>query len=175
MDSAALVYTTAIGIDRDPAALTLLSEFFDDLPAPTTPTKLQAFYVVPEACPVCGRPGIKHRAGDCAFCVRNAATRQQAVEAGLRYWTPAESCPRCHQTAPRAVNNSQCTGCRQGTTESATARMVRQQPGLIITRAQARAMGLKVYRTGGACPRGHRAYRYVSNGVCLDCDKKTRR
>ena len=174
MIDAALLYTTALRLDSDPAALSLLSEFFDDLPAPTAPTKLHAFYVVPDACTVCGGPGVRHRAGDCAFCVRRAATRLQAVAAGLRYWTPVEACPRCHQTAPRAVNNSQCTGCRQGATESVTARMVRQQPGLIITRAQARAMGLKVYRTGEACPQGHRAYRYVSNGGCLDCDKKTR-
>lgn len=40
---------------------------------------------------------------------------------------------------------------------------------IIITRAQARAQGLKRYFTGEACKRGHVAERQVSNLTCMEC------
>ena len=40
----------------------------------------------------------------------------------------------------------------------------------IISRAKAKAAGLKRYFTGKPCKRGHLAQRYVSVGECLECD-----
>jgi hypothetical protein len=40
----------------------------------------------------------------------------------------------------------------------------------IITRAEAKALGLKRYFTGKPCKRGHVCERLVSNRACLECD-----
>lgn len=45
----------------------------------------------------------------------------------------------------------------------------------IITRADARAQGLKRYFTGKPCKRGHLSERQVSNLTCLECDLLKRR
>jgi hypothetical protein len=39
----------------------------------------------------------------------------------------------------------------------------------IITRAEAKARGLRYFWTGGACPRGHVNERYAINGDCAEC------
>jgi 5-methylcytosine-specific restriction endonuclease McrA len=41
----------------------------------------------------------------------------------------------------------------------------------IISREEAKALGLRVYFTGVACKRGHVAERYVSNGKCVECKR----
>lgn len=41
--------------------------------------------------------------------------------------------------------------------------------GVIVTRAEARALGLKHYYTGKPCVRGHLVSRLVSKGVCCEC------
>lgn len=41
----------------------------------------------------------------------------------------------------------------------------------IVSRADARARGLKYYFTGEPCPKGHIAERYVSNLHCIACDR----
>lgn len=54
--------------------------------------------------------------------------------------------------------------------ERATARIEEQKPQPeVITRAEAKRLGLKKYFTGVACKRGHVAERYVANWVCVDC------
>lgn len=45
----------------------------------------------------------------------------------------------------------------------------------IITRAQARAQGLKRYFTGEPCKRGHIAERQVASLTCMDCDREQHR
>ncbi len=45
----------------------------------------------------------------------------------------------------------------------------------IITRAEAKARGLKRYFTGKACPRGHLAERFVSSPICLECARSKAR
>ncbi len=41
--------------------------------------------------------------------------------------------------------------------------------GPIVTRAEAKAVGLKRYFTGKPCPKGHVAERYTDKGSCLAC------
>ena len=43
------------------------------------------------------------------------------------------------------------------------------QPGLIISKAEAVAEGLRWYRTGEPCEVGHTAWRYCSNDRCREC------
>jgi 5-methylcytosine-specific restriction endonuclease McrA len=42
----------------------------------------------------------------------------------------------------------------------------------VVTRAEAKAAGLKRYFTGKACKRGHVAERLLSTGVCLECSRQ---
>lgn len=42
---------------------------------------------------------------------------------------------------------------------------------MIITRSEARGLGLKRFFSGDACPSGHVAERLVSNGTCVTCSK----
>ena len=44
-----------------------------------------------------------------------------------------------------------------------------ENPEMIITKQQAREMGLPRYRTGHACPAGHKGWRYMSTGGCILC------
>ena len=43
------------------------------------------------------------------------------------------------------------------------------QEGTIISRAEARALGLKRFFTGKPCKRGHIAEHYVRGGTCREC------
>ena len=53
--------------------------------------------------------------------------------------------------------------------------MMRENPDMIIERETARALGMKVYRTGKPCRNGHMGFRYVSMGGCVDCIKEAGR
>ena len=44
-------------------------------------------------------------------------------------------------------------------------------PPRIISRAEAKALGLKCYFAGKPCKRGHVAERYVSGNGCVECDR----
>lgn len=52
---------------------------------------------------------------------------------------------------------------------TASFEMARSLPEMEITRVDARALGLKVYRTGRPCFKGHIGWRFVSNGACITC------
>lgn len=43
--------------------------------------------------------------------------------------------------------------------------------GALITRKDARRTGLKLYRTGKPCVHGHVSERYVSCGMCFECNR----
>lgn len=45
----------------------------------------------------------------------------------------------------------------------------------LISKADARKRGLKRYFTGRACPMGHVAEHYVSNGGCVECAMPVKR
>ena len=44
-------------------------------------------------------------------------------------------------------------------------------PPRIISRAEAKALGLKHYFTGKPCEHGHVAERWVGNSACIECDR----
>lgn len=140
----------------------------------------ETWYLSPEMCEKSGHIGVKTLDGDCAICAKEAEKRHdparpEARRAGLMWYTPAAACDVCHQTAPRRVSTNSCKQCeldaRGGTDgrETASSRLMRENPAMVIDRATARALGFKVYRTGKACQRGHTAWRQVTNGGCLEC------
>ena len=139
-----------------------------------------AWYAPDEPCPRCGQHAPKRVAnGECSGChpaaPRPQSPRQRALIAGQAWYTPDEPCERCGQRAERRVNNGECSGCvprkRNKGDEGLTPAQIimRDQPDMLLTRDDARALGLPVYRTGSTCKRGHTGFRYTSTGACVDC------
>lgn len=133
-------------------------------------------YLRPECCTVCGSPGVRTLAGDCHYCeLRKGqlSPRQEAIKNGETWYTPITPCKKCGTLAERNVFNGGCTGCdpklKEDQRETAESVMMREAPDLIISREDARAQDLKVYRTGNYCKNGHAGFRYVSTSGCIEC------
>ncbi len=103
----------------------------------------------------------------CLNC-RPESARKLAIKNGEKWYIPEKACRKCGKKAPRRVDNGYCKGCHEKP-ESPTSAFMRQCPDIVISRAEAKALGFKVFRTGELCSRGHRAFRYVSTGGCLEC------
>lgn len=129
--------------------------------------------------------------GRCVECEKDAAyfralkrgPRATARDAGERYYTPTTPCGSCGTLALRHVVTNGCTGCN-GTSRKSdqvpdgvdgrrtpSQIFAEENPEFIMSRDSARALGFTLFRTGDACRRGHRGWRYVSTGNCLDCIK----
>jgi len=52
---------------------------------------------------------------------------------------------------------------------TASFEMARSLPQMEISKVDAKALGLKIYRTGRPCFKGHVGWRFVSNGACVTC------
>jgi ribosomal protein L37AE/L43A len=138
-------------------------------------------YVHPEPCPDSGHMHLRTIEGKCFLCEQEKlalSPRQEAIKAGEKWYTPDTPCPICGGYDLRRVDNGRWQGCHPGGTSRGTADgmtpeqiMMKSQPDLILPKAQAKALGLKVYRTGKPCRRGHNGYRYASTGNCIECHK----
>lgn len=151
----------------------------------------QPTYTPADPCDVCHQLAPRRTTNDkCTHChpLRPAnSPRQAAIRQGHKWYLPDEPCPRCHQIAERRVSNGQCRGCTphlpapvqadSGAVEdgrrTAESVMMEECPELIVSKEEAKQLGLKVYRTGKECKRGHTAYRYVSTGSCITCLRMT--
>ena len=51
-------------------------------------------------------------------------------------------------------------------------KLMADQPNIVLSRDEARALGLKVFRTGKPCKHGHTGFRYVSTKGCIKCLKE---
>jgi len=176
------------GLDRDVSA-----EYRDEVfrladllgsPAPRSPEDAvdaeSNLWISPDPCGVCGRPGLRYVDGECYFCQEEkvkrhkVSPRQAAIEAGEAWYTPDTLCPKCHTLAKRNVNNGRCLGCKPPpapATQTPEQLMMEAQPDLILSKKDAKALGMKVYRTGKPCKDGHTGYRYTSTGNCIECHK----
>lgn len=47
--------------------------------------------------------------------------------------------------------------------------MARTSPELVLSKVEAEAAGLKLFRTGKLCVNGHDSWRFVSSGGCVKC------
>lgn len=102
-----------------------------------------------------------------------------------RYLDP-NGCRACDDAAGcrtgvkvRVTATGECVGClaagRTSTPGPAAVRRVGARglpPDTIVGRAEAKAKGWKVYRTGEECSRGHRGFRFVSSRACVECGRK---
>ncbi len=134
-----------------------------------------AFTVSPDPCRRYGHYGL-NRLGKCWHCLENKATpspRIAAKIAGEKWYQPIKHCARCGEKALKRVDNGTCSGCittpEHDQRETADSILMRQEPTMIIAKQDATDIGMKVYRTGKECNRGHTGWRYVSTGTCITC------
>lgn len=128
-------------------------------------------------CDKAGHLGLRALNGECYFCEaeRNKPKpRQAAIAGGERWYLPTEPCKRCGKIAEKSVQNGQCKGCKPESSfedrrETPDSAMMKADPNMVITRKDARTLGFKVYRTGKECNRGHKGFRYVQTGSCINC------
>ena len=146
----------------------------------------EMWYMPAEPCKKCGEKAPRRvNNGSCSNCeTRRKAPRSasstariEARSAGKMWYMPAEPCPKCGEKAPRRVNNGSCRGCekkirkRKRELDRLSHTFMRDHPETVINRDDAVMLGLSVFRTGKPCKRGHRAFRYVSTGACIECVK----
>jgi hypothetical protein len=143
----------------------------------------ETWYQPNEPCPNCGQLA-RRRVNDglCLGCNPGVtprdiggSPRQQAISDGKAWYTPTEPCKRCGQIAERRVDNGTCRGCQERRDKAPDQRrtpatvLMESSPDLIISRDDARTLGMPVFRTGEPCKHGHEGFRYVSTGNCIDC------
>lgn len=170
------------------AAAVARGEAFSIEPIPMSTEEAQAagvdFFYPGDLCPK-GPHLIRkplNGSGGCLICREQRAQRltprQQAIAAGKAWYTPEKPCKVCGTRSPRRVVNGECQGCKPPKAGLADGRrtadsvLVESAPDLVMDREQARELGFKVFRTGRPCRRGHRGYRYVSTGGCIECKKR---
>lgn len=134
----------------------------------------EKWYTPDRPCIRCGTKAPRRVAdGFCKGCAAGSSDgglspRQAAIAAGEKWYTPSTPCKRCGTLSLRHVDNGRCRGC--GPAQRSTGPSIMEQcPDLVISRSDARTAGLTVYRTGRECRYGHRGWRYVSTGGCVDC------
>lgn len=125
-------------------------------------------------CPKCG--GLRLSRIDnhkCVSCMMlEMSPRKKAIIEGKQWYIPDTPCDKCGLLVECNVTTGACSNCiskgvdRRSTAES---ELMRSQPDAIITKKQAKSMGLKIYRTGKPCKNGHTSWRYVSTNSCIDC------
>ena len=126
-------------------------------------------HAVMRPCAKAGHFGVQTPDGDCLFCEQDRrntppSPRKIAQRKGDLWYTPDTPCIHCGQKALKRVNNGACQGCNPKREPPA------QLPAdTILTRADAKLLALKMYRTGRPCHQGHTGFRYTSTGGCVAC------
>ena len=145
--------------------------------------KGDTYYLSTYACKTAGHVGVLTVSGhNCKACLEakpiefvGPSPRQVALDAGEKWYTPLEACPKCNTTALRYVANGRCQGCKplqrveEGTTVTAETAMIRDYPDLVFSKQRAITNSLSVYRTGERCGYGHTTYRRVKDDACISC------
>lgn len=91
----------------------------------------------------------------------------KAVEIGADSYYTDRLCKGGPHFMQPHIKTGRCVRCEQ--IKKKTDGPMEMFPDIVIGREEARALGWLTYRSGEPCKRGHIAWRYVSNGGCLDC------
>jgi len=140
--------------------------------------KYQTWYTPIEPCDECGTISKRNVVNNrCLGCKPLQPVNKPRVEARKNkenWYIPSEPCIECNTLSERNVQDNRCSGCVPIPVVSETPEqiMIKAQPDLILLKETAIALGMKVYRTGKPCRRGHSGYRYVSTNNCIDCLKR---
>lgn len=151
-------------------------------------------YMDDQGCKICGTEAVGRYVADntCVNCaLRDAAqiwqlwkmgspdrpekfplSAKQAVEMGVDYFYTEPLCKGGVHFVQPHIKTGRCVACEKlkplpkGSTNTA---LMEAMPDMVLQKADALALGMDVFRTGEPCGRGHRAWRYVSNGGCIAC------
>lgn len=130
------------------------------------------YYYTGKACKV-GKHPRKEPVDGRRRCLNCVNPRADARRDKAKTYHPATPCEVC-QTSERRTQDNECIQCLKSALDgrvTASGQFQRANPDLILTKDGARMIGLKVYRTGRPCFRGHEGYRYLSTGTCIQCVK----
>ena len=118
----------------------------------------------------------------CLQCESTLTPIQQALKDGKPDYLSTSPCMGCGNVTFRKVDTKECIACgytphvaihdehsNKDNRATSDTIMMREAPDLVISKEDAEAYGLKVYRTGELCRRGHYGWRYISTGNCIDC------
>lgn len=141
---------------------------------------------------ICQIAGPRHRPPEQAGFADTIISRREAIAAGLPEFFTGIPCLRGHITK-RPVSGRRCPVCQreihtkkfmagrgdrtkemaQTVARTQVARKAQRQERFpdreIVTRPEAKELGLKRYFTGRPCKHGHFAERRTSDGVCMGC------
>jgi len=135
------------------------------------------FYKPDKPCPKCGLMAFRRVRDDKCF---NCMNRNDARKNGKKLYRPTVMCPKCGTLAERRTIDHTCTKCypplrpgrKRHTVRAETETMMVAAPDMVISRNDARKLGLEVFRTGTPCLRGHVGFRLVKTMNCIDCLKE---
>lgn len=98
--------------------------------------------------------------------------RREAKALGLKTYNNGKPCPRGH-IGERRTDSGVCVICRneKKRLKAWLKRDDIKDEHKIISRDDARFLGLIYYYTAKACKRGHHSVRYVSTGICKECNR----
>jgi hypothetical protein len=118
----------------------------------------------------------------CIACDELLKPQEQAVIDGHAVYVSTSHCGGCGKLTLRDVDDRSCQSCGytprvKGKSDNDTednratddSVMMRDNPNMLLSRADAEQYDMRVYRTGKPCKRGHTGWRYVSTGNCIDC------
>lgn len=128
-------------------------------------------YVPDKECPQCHtkaeRSVVTNACSGCKAKVKSP--RATARAAGYSSYIPDKECPHCHTKAERNVVTNACSGCKTDARRSISQIYAEEHPDAIMDKETAKFFGLKLYRTGKPCNRGHNGWRYISTNNCVEC------
>ena len=114
----------------------------------------------------------------CYFCdVAPRSERDKAITDGRDTWASKAKCQSCGERTLRSVEGNSCLECgytpkrTRKPADDATQQYMLNNLDKVISREDAIAQGLKVYRTGKECKNGHKSWRYVSTRNCIECSR----
>lgn len=112
------------------------------------------------------------RTGRCIICTGDSKdpARLQAFKDLKWSYVPTWPCGKCNGKE-RHTKSNKCVNCSPAAIprKSAERELMDRNPEAILSPAAAVLGGLKVYRTGEPCKRGHKSWRYIKGNACIDC------
>lgn len=98
-------------------------------------------------------------------------TRAEAKALSLRRYFTGKPCGPKDHISQRYTGDGRCIACIAAPPRPAPAQITVHYEGPIISRAEARKLGLRHYFTGKPCKHGHIAQRFVSRWICVECNR----
>lgn len=126
-------------------------------------------YIPISECPHCHTKAERNVVTNACSGCKVKSPRASARAAGYPTYIPDKECYRCHTKAERNVVTNACSGCKTDARRSISQIYAAEHPDAIMDKETAKFFGLKLYRTGKSCNRGHMGWRYISTNNCVEC------